>query len=52
MPGVRLCLGIADEGDVFVGYWALKMNNGDAGWTPIEHVDGVWSAQLLDCGQA
>ena len=38
-------------GEAFVGHWALKMNNGDAGWMPIERVDGDWSAQLWTVGR-
>ena len=46
---------VADEkptpAEAFVGHWALTMNNGDAGWMPIERVDGAWSAQLWTVGR-
>ena len=37
--------------EAFVGNWALQMNNGDAGWMPIERVDGAWSAELWTVGR-
>tara|TARA_R110002049_G_scaffold66551_2_gene173784 strand:- start:1908 stop:2915 length:1008 start_codon:yes stop_codon:yes gene_type:complete len=46
---------VADEkpapAEAFVGHWALTMNNGDAGWMPIECVEGAWSAQLWTVGR-
>ncbi|MEZ6128236.1 MAG: family 16 glycoside hydrolase [Planctomycetaceae bacterium] len=35
----------------FVGHWALRMHNGDAGWLSIEQTAGEWSAELWTVGQ-
>ena len=41
----------ASNPQTFVGHWALRMCNGDAGWLSIEKTSDDWSAQLWTVGQ-
>ena len=35
----------------YVGDWALRMENGDAGWLTINRTDGQWKSQLWTVGR-
>jgi len=41
----------ADQQKSFAGHWALKMNNGAAGWMALELNEGEWSGQLWTVGE-
>lgn len=35
----------------FIGDWAMKLNDGSAGWLSIQKVNGAWAAELWRVGQ-
>lgn len=45
------CMASSKDVNAFVGNWALRLQDGRAGWLSIERKDGEWSAELWAVGQ-